>query len=50
VAEQHAEWGAQLASQAGASAHTVELIRHHHDPHAQKEPLLAALQAADDKN
>jgi len=28
----------------------VELIRHHHDPHAQRESLLAALQAADDKN
>jgi len=50
VAEQHADWGAQLASQAGASANIVELIRHHHNPHAQRESLLAALQAADDKN
>jgi hypothetical protein len=53
VAEQHAEWGADLASQAGASPLTVELIRRHHDspvrnPDSQIEHLLAALQAADD--
>ena len=31
VAEHHAGWGADLASQAGAPALTVELIRRHHD-------------------
>jgi len=55
VAEQHAAWGAQLVSQAGASTKTVELIRHHHDPpavgaDAHTDPLLAALQAADDES
>ena len=54
VAEHHAEWGADLASQAGATSLTVELIRRHHDP-AQPHPdssseiLLAALQAADNE-
>ncbi len=52
VAERHAEWGADLASQAGAPARTVELIRRHQDaPLADTGPeiehLLAALQAAD---
>ena len=52
VAEQHAGWGADLASQAGASALAVELIRRHHDspmrnPDSHIEHLLAALQAAD---
>jgi len=55
VAAQHAEWGADLASQAGASSQTVELIRQHQDPHlpnpgSQTEHLLAALQAADAEN
>jgi hypothetical protein len=55
VADRHAEWGADLASQAGASSRTVELIRHHHDPHllnpgSHTEHLLAALQAADDES
>ena len=54
VAEKHAEWGAELASQSGASSLTVELIRRHHDrpvrnPDSHKEYLLAALQAADDE-
>jgi hypothetical protein len=54
VAEQHAGWGADLASQAGATALTVELISHHHDRpirdlDPQTEELLAALQAADDE-
>lgn len=30
VAMQHANWGANLAAQAGASAAVVHLIRHHH--------------------
>jgi hypothetical protein len=33
VAEQHAEWGAQLAHQAGVSSLTETLIREHHNPH-----------------
>jgi len=54
VAEQHAEWGAELANQAGASSLTVELIRRHYDrpvrnPDSHTEHLLAALQAADDE-
>ncbi len=52
VAEKHAEWGADLASQAGATPLTVELIRHHHDPprsnpESSADHLLAALQVAD---
>ena len=55
VAAQHAGWGAELASQAGASARTVELVRHHHDvrqtnPDSPTKSLLAALQAADDES
>ena len=30
VAAKHSEWGAQLASDAGASEKTVEIIRNHH--------------------
>jgi hypothetical protein len=48
VAAQHPAWGADLAFQAGASPRTVELIRRHHDPHSSDDPLLIALQAADD--
>jgi hypothetical protein len=55
VAGQHAGWGADLASQAGATALTVELIRRHHDGpprdlDARTEELLAALQAADNES
>jgi hypothetical protein len=55
VAEQHGEWGADLASQAGATTRTVELVRHHHDRDPQDldkqtQQLLAVLRAADDKN
>jgi len=55
VASQHPEWGAKLAEQAGASSQTVELIRHHQDPSCpnpgtNSDRLLAALQAADDRN
>jgi predicted HD phosphohydrolase len=54
VAERHAEWGADLACQAGASQLVVELIRLHHDAElpnldSQTGGMLAALQAADDK-
>lgn len=52
VAEQHAEWGAQLAAQAGASPLTVELIRQHQNLSPQNSNdrhagLLRRLQAAD---
>jgi hypothetical protein len=55
VAEHHAEWGADLASQAGATPLTVELIRRHHDqprpnPGSHTEHLLAALQVADNES
>jgi hypothetical protein len=55
VAEHHAEWGAELAAQAGANSLIVELIRRHQEHHlpipaAQSERLLAVLQAADDEN
>jgi putative nucleotidyltransferase with HDIG domain len=55
VAEQHAEWGAELASQAGTNSQIVELVRHHHEAHLLKpdsptQRRLAALQAADDES
>ena len=50
VAANHPVWGADLARQAGASPHTVELIRQHHDPQPTDDPLVAALKAADDIN
>jgi hypothetical protein len=55
VAAQHADWGADLASQAGATSRSVELIRHHHEarlpyPDSDIGRLLAALQAADDES
>jgi hypothetical protein len=50
VAEHHPEWGADLAGQAGAASRSVDLIRHHQDPPAVDDPLLAVLQAADDEN
>ncbi len=53
VAEYHAEWGSNLAAQAGASPVTVNLIARHQEPpshslNSQADQLLAALQAADD--
>jgi predicted HD phosphohydrolase len=51
VQQRHAAIGAELARQAGCSARTVELISHHEDPPDQtRDPLLAALQAADGMN
>jgi hypothetical protein len=55
VAAHHAEWGAELAAQAGATARTVELVRHHHDapvlnPDSHTQRLLTALQATDNEN
>lgn len=55
VAARHAGWGADLVYRAGTTARAAEFIRHHQDatlpemdPHSQS--MLAALQAADDKN
>lgn len=51
VQQHHAAIGAELARQAGCSAATVELIRHHEDPPERvADPLLKALQAADGVN
>ena len=50
VAAQHPAWGADLAAQAGASSRTVDLIRRHQEPPSLDDPLLSALQAADDEN
>lgn len=50
VAERHAEWGAELAARAGAPELTINLIRRHQDFAAKDDPLLLALQAADDEN
>jgi hypothetical protein len=50
VAVNHAAWGAELAAQAGASSRIVDLIRCHQDSPPLDDPLLAALQAADDES
>ena len=50
VAAHHPGWGADLAEQAGASSRTVDLIRRHQDISSADNPLLAALQSADDEN
>jgi hypothetical protein len=51
VQQHHAAISADLAREAGCSEVTVELIRHHEDPHDRGgDPLLAALQAADGMN
>ena len=62
VRRHHAQWGAELAAEAGAPSRTAALIRHHHDPAGNEpqrrdgmdpedvrlSPLLEALQAADE--
>ncbi len=55
VAEQHAEWGAQLARQAGVSPLAETLIRLHHHPYLPGAPemesrLLHALWAVDNQS
>jgi putative nucleotidyltransferase with HDIG domain len=51
VQEQHAAIGAELARQAGCSARTAELIRRHEEQLVPTDdPLLVALQAADNRN
>jgi hypothetical protein len=48
VAACHPAWGADLALAAGASPRMCDLIRRHQDPSTHDDPLLSALQAADD--
>jgi hypothetical protein len=50
VAAHHPDWGANLAAKAGASSRTVDLIRHHQEIPSVDDPLLTALQSADDEN
>ncbi len=55
IAEQHAEWGAQMAAGAGCSPLVVELIRRHQEPalnpvHSCEELLLRQLQSVDDES
>ncbi len=54
IIEHHAEWGAELAHQAGVSPLAEELIRQHHSllPQAAEleNQLLQALWAADNEN
>ncbi len=44
----HPAWGADLAQKAGASPRTCDLIRRHQDADPGDDPLLLALQSADD--
>lgn len=48
VSRHHSAWGADLAAEAGASPRTVAWIRQHHDPVDAGDPLLLALQDADE--
>jgi len=48
VRRHHPAWGADLAAHAGASERTVNWIRRHHDPADPLDPLLLALQEADE--
>lgn len=56
VAQQHPEWGARLAEEAGASPRAVALIRRHQEPSGgvvsinDIDHLLRMLQACDNKN
>jgi putative nucleotidyltransferase with HDIG domain len=54
IRKQHAEWGAQMAAQAGSSPLVIDLIRRHQDPlpdgRSEADELLALLQWADDQN
>ncbi|HVJ50504.1 HD domain-containing protein [Desulfitobacterium sp.] len=42
LAQEHPEWGAKLASQAGLNEEVVELIRYHHTPRSEAGKLLHA--------
>ncbi len=48
VHRHHPAWGADLAARAGATPRTVAWIRQHHDPVDAGDPLLLALQDADE--
>jgi hypothetical protein len=53
VAEQHPEWGAQMAAAAGSNPRVVNLIRRHQHPlngppAGEEDILLSYLQSADD--
>jgi hypothetical protein len=50
TAYQHPAWGADLASAAGASPRTCNLIRRHQDHPASDDHLLAALQSVDEES
>jgi hypothetical protein len=50
IAVQHPSWGADLASAAGASPKTCDLIRCHQDHAASGDHLLTALQSVDDES
>lgn len=55
IAEQHAEWGAQMAARAGSSPLVVDLIRRHQDPvqnqvDSFEDDLLCQLQSVDDES
>lgn len=51
VGKQHADWGAKLVAQSGASERVVQLIRRHQDEqHMQADESLLALMQADDSN
>jgi hypothetical protein len=55
IAEQHPAWGAEMATRAGASPLTVELICKHQHPspsesQSEVEALLQKLQAVDDES
>ncbi len=51
VSKQHADWGANLVAQAGASERVVQLIRRHQDnQHTGADESLLALMQADDSN
>lgn len=55
IRQQHARWGADLASNAGSQTMTVNLIRHHQDPpekmnEEEARRLLAKLQWADNQH
>lgn len=55
IKARHAEWGAEMAAQAGSHPQVVDLIRRHQEPlsikpGAQTDQLLDLLQWADDRS
>ncbi len=49
VSRQHPAWGAEMVYAAGGAPRTVELILHHQNNHPL-DPMLQALQSADNSN